>query len=347
AYGSGNRIESFRAAVVSTRTDNQEAKGSSPEPPSLTWSDDLAAEFEPKTSRLIKLEQWNDFRYEQGDRKAKADRALLEPARDVVTLTGSARMWDPSGSTSAGKIILNQKTGDLEAVGTVSSTRLPERKQKPATSSLLSAEEPIQAKAERMLASDDRSRIEYQGNALLWQGANRLQAHQIEIDRKQGKLHARQNVFSQFLDNSPKGKRNVFTTVRAAELTYSEKEQIAHYRGGAVLNRPGLQVDAQEIQAFFAGGDKDSSDSSLEKAIADGSVKIVQTAPDRTRTGTSEHAEYFAASGKIVLEEGQPQLVDSFRGTAKGKQLTYFSNDDRLLIDGSEGQPASSTIRRR
>jgi hypothetical protein len=34
-------------------------------------------------------------------------------------------------------------------------------------------------------------------------------------------------------------------------------------------------------------------DSRIEKAYADGHVEIVQAAPDRTRTGTSDHAEYF------------------------------------------------------
>jgi lipopolysaccharide export system protein LptA len=92
---------------------------------------------------------------------------------------------------------------------------------------------------------------------------------------------------------------------------------------------------------------KGAENSSLDHAIADGNVEIVSTQPDRTRTGTSEHAEYFAGDGRVVLTEGKPQLVDSLKGTTKGRQLTWFSQDDRLLVNGVAAQPAHSVILRK
>jgi hypothetical protein len=94
-------------------------------------------------------------------------------------------------------------------------------------------------------------------------------------------------------------------------------------------------------------GPDPNSGSSLEKAIADGAVKILQTSPGRKRTGTSEHAEYYVDESKVILQQGQPQLVDSVRGTTRGKQLTWFSNSDRLLVDGAASEPAVSNIRRK
>ena len=52
----------------------------------------------------------------------------------------------------------------------------------------------------------------------MWQGSNRLQANRIDIDRKNGRLQAEGNVFSQLLDKAETEKQKkgaVFTVVRA------------------------------------------------------------------------------------------------------------------------------------
>ena len=108
-----------------------------------------------------------------------------------------------------------------------------------------------------------------------------------------------------------------------------------------MLTRPGLQVKADELRAVLAQSNsddkKDSNDeeqSRLENAFADGHVEIVQTATDRTRTGKSDHAEYYTGDERIILRGGQPQMVDSKKGYTRGSELTYFVNDDRLLVSG-------------
>src|SRR6202023_1218826 len=97
---------------------------------------------------------------------------------------------------------------------------------------------------------------------------------------------------------------------RAADLVYTEETRVAVYQGGVALTRPGLTVNSRELQAFLKPAD---SDSSLDKAFADGTVKIVSVSTTgkatRTRTGTSEHAEYYADEQKVILQRGQPLLV--------------------------------------
>ena len=63
-------------------------------------------------------------------------------------------------------------------------------------------------------------------------------------------------------------------------------------------------------------------------------------------TGTAEHAEYFPDDQKVILKEGKPALVDSVKGETHGNELTYYANDDRLLVSGTADQPAKSRIRR-
>jgi lipopolysaccharide export system protein LptA len=260
-------------------------------------------------------------------------------------------VWDNSGSTSADTIVLRQKTGEFQADGHVASTRLPDRKKDGKNApGMISGDEPLQAKAERMTSQDDNSTIEYQGNALLWQGPNRVQADRIRIDRKNGRLQAWGKVETQLLETvktPEKGKEQkqerVFTVVRAPELDYNDKQRLAHYTGGSVLKRGAMDVTAREIRAFLKQGD----DSSLDRAFADGDVKIVQASPDRTRTGTAEHAEYHADAGKIVLRGGQPQFVDTVKGTTRGEQITYYSNDDRFFVEGEQAKPVQSRIPRK
>lgn len=254
AYGPKNQIQTFRSVNVSTRTENAKAKDAKAAPaPSLTWSKDLLATFEPNSSQLSKLEQWNDFRYEEGDRKAKAQRAILDQPKNLITLLTGARVSDSTGSADADKIVLDQKSGDFNAEGKVNSTRIPDQKKNaPNSSGLLSQDEPLHAKAQKMSSTDHNLQVRYDGNALLWQGANRLQADNVEIDRDNETLKAHGHVVSQLLDKAKEdeGKKKpatrpgapVFTVVKAPELTYSDEDRVAYYKGGVLLNRPNMQV---------------------------------------------------------------------------------------------------------
>jgi lipopolysaccharide export system protein LptA len=166
-------------------------------------------------------------------------------------------------------------------------------------------------------------------------------------------MEANGKVVSQFVDKTDEKKAGakekpqspIFTVVRAPHLDYTEETRIAFYQGGVALARPGLSVEGQTLRAFL----KDSSeDSSLDKAFTDGAVRIVSTSPEkRTKTGTSEHSEYYTSEQKVILEGGAPLLVDSVKGKTTGKQLTWYANNDRLLVDGLESKPAESTLRKK
>jgi lipopolysaccharide export system protein LptA len=352
-YGDDNEIQSFRALNAKTRTEHAPERGVKP-PPTLTSSRELLAWFDPHSHALSRLEQNTDFRYEEGDRTAQGDKATLDQSAGTVVLTGRARVQDPNGSASADAIVLNQRTDDFQADGNVSSTRMPD--QKAASGSMLSSGEPMQGKADHMYSTGRQSIIHYEGHVILWQGANRLTADRVAIDRENGVLRAAGNVVTRFLDKakpaagakpSKAAKAPLqprFTVVHASDLVYTDRNRLAHYRGGVVMERPSMTVTAREIKAYLAEGEADSS---LDHAFADGDVKIVQTGSGRSRTGMAQHAEYFVADARVILEGGSPKLLDSVDGETTGKKLTYYSDSDRLLVDGVEQQRASSLIRRK
>jgi lipopolysaccharide export system protein LptA len=358
AYGEQNKIQTFRSVTVKTLTQAPPPqKGKPAQPDAVTTSRDMLATFDPKSGQLAKIEQWNDFRYEEGTRKASAERAVLEQTTNKIALTGVARMVDDTGSTAADRILLEQTSGDMTAEGHVSSTRLPdksEKKKKTTNSSMLEPEEAVQAKADRMTVRDSNTQITYAGNAIMWQGSNRIQANNIQIDRDDEKLIARGAVVSTFLDKpkedtdkkkpAKKPSQPLFTVVRAAEMIYTDEDKLSYYKGGVELTRPNLKVTSKELRAFLK---KDDSSSTLEKAYADGDAVIVQKGLDRTRRGTGEHLVYDVAEEKVTLEGGSPLFVDSLKGTTRGQKLTWFSNDDRLIVDGIPAKPAVSVIKRK
>jgi lipopolysaccharide export system protein LptA len=369
AYGKENRIQSVRSVNASTLTERPPKAPKTIPTVTHTQSKDILATFDPNTSDLVRLEQTTNFQYEEGDRRARGDKATLDQSKDLMTLDGSARILDSTGSVNADRIVMNQKSGDYTADGHVSSTRQPDRKG--ASSAMLSNDEVMQAVADKMISTGESKHIHYEGNARAWQGANRVDADRIEIDRERRVMEAHGKVVSQFADKSKDKSQDtaqdknqeknqdkeskskaptapIFTVVHASDLVYTEETRLAAYQGGVVLVRPALTVNSRDLQAFLKPAD---SDSSLDKAFADGAVKIVSVSttvkPARTRIGTSEHAEYYADEQKVILQKGEPRLVDNVKGNANGQQLTWWANDDRLLIEGEANKPAQGTIRKK
>jgi lipopolysaccharide export system protein LptA len=343
-YGPRNIIQSFRSENVRTRTDPATKSGA----PLETSSKNMLAEFDPGSGQMLRIKQSDDFRYTEGQRRAVASQATLEQNTNVVILETGARVWDPTGATAADLIRLDQATGNFSAEGHVSSSRAPDKKTP--ESGLLSGGEPIQATAQRMLSRDRNTFIRYDGQADMWQGASRIRADRIEIDREARRLVAAGSVHTQLLEREKSatpakpGALSIFTIVKAAGLVYTEGDRLAHYTGGVLLNRPDLQVKSLELRSYLAEA---GADSSLERAYADGKVEIRQSAPGRMRTGTSEHAEYYVTDQKVILRGGAPKLTDSLKGATQGSELTYYAGDDRLLVNGAPEQPAKSRIRRK
>jgi lipopolysaccharide export system protein LptA len=281
-----------------------------------------------------------------------------------MTLNGAAHVADDTGSAIADTIVLNQANGDMDAIGHVLSTHQPNKNQKPGTS-MLDDSKTMQAQADRIQTRENNTLVHYEGHAVMWQGANRLSAEKIDVDRDSQSLHAVGNVISELVDNKSDksdagGDGNsdmteaasdppIFTIINAPELNYRDDTRVALYSGGVKLKREKMTVVSNALQAFLTPKMQDNGDqSSLDHAIATGKVTVSQVLTDgRTRVGTSEHCEYYTTDSKVVLNEGAPQIVDSYKGLTKGKKLTYFSDDDHLIVDGQKDQLAYTRMKKK
>ena len=367
AYGPENRVESFRANSVKTLTDPTAEERRRNRVASTTTSRNLEARFDPKTSQMASMQQLGDFAYEEGDRKARAAKATMDSGQNVIVLDTGARVWDATGSTAADRIRLDQRTGDFVAEGNVTSSRMPEQDQKK-NSEMLSGDDPLQATARKMDSRNHNRQIHYEGGVHMWQGANRIQADVVDVDRnldaEKRSLVADGHVLTNLWDEpkddkakddkakgakAKKAANPVLTEVHAAHMVYTETNRLTHYTGGVLLSHPGLRVKGQELRAFLS---ESGADSRLDKAYADGAVEIFSTSKDRTRTGTGDHAEYYTADQKVILRGSRVRMVEKLfdrpqPSTTEGKEATYFANDDRLLMTGEQEKPGNSRINRK
>ena len=347
-YGSANALEKVRAVQAVTRTITPPKPDSKDKNPSvgITRSQDLEAHFDPKTGQMIDLEQWQNFQYEEGTRRAVAEKATLDNMREIITLRDKARIWDETGSTAAKEIVLEQATGDMIALGDVNSTRLPEKKQ--SSSGMLDSGEAVQAKAGRMSVTDNSQKIMYQNSAVLWQSARRIQGNTILIDRTAQTLDARGAVVTQMPERAPK---TTFTVVRSDSMNYSDKTKQAFYQGGAqgltALERPALNVKSKTLRAWLVNVPKKGGgeETQLDKMLCQGSVRLNGSRGGRTQDGASETAEYFPNEERLELSGGAPMVNDSKRGITRGNQITWLAREDRLIVDNRGSGPAVSRIK--
>jgi hypothetical protein len=76
-------------------------------------------------------------------------------------------------------------------------------------------------------------------------------------------------------------------------------------------------------------------------------VRIVSTKDNRTANRNLGARRVLRGRRESGLTGGQPLFVDSLKGRTTGRELTWWANNDRLLVNGEEQKPAESTIIRK
>lgn len=356
-YGARNEIQSFHATGASganTETYPSEEDRQKKKPNlavATTTSKTVDASFDEK-GQLKQMKQTGNFRYAEGDRKAQADNAALQNDTNVMDLEKNARISDASGSTAADNIRIDQDTGDFDARGHVATTRLPEESK--SASAMLDKNEPTLGTADRVTSANRNHLVRYSGNAVVWQTSNRIQGDRIDIDRDKKSLIADGKVVTQFEDSAKpdapaqdgKPAQPIFTIVKSQHMVYTDQDRLANYTGGVDFWRPTLTVKSSTLKAYLNEQDSDA-DSRINHAFSDGKVEIVQFGVDRRRIGNSEHAEYYTEEGRVTLTGGEPKLEDTKRGNTRGDKLTWYTDDERLVVEGAPQQKGQTRIRKK
>lgn len=344
-FGKDNKLSSLRgdrnARIVFT---------SPGEPDKITTSDELVAQLAPGGG-IASLMQRGHFDFKQAAsgkgpaQHATADRAVYTPDNESLALSGTPRIVDGGMTITAQQIRVNRRTGDAFAQGEVKTT-YSELKPQP-NGALLSTSDPIHVTARNMNAQRQSGIARYTGGARLWQGANIVEAPSIEFDRSQRSLTAQgqgsaQPVSSVFVQAEKSGKTTP-VVVTAAKLTYLDTDRRARFSGGVVAHGQDATISADQVDIILiaANAQKNSAagaPAQLQQIVAGAHVVIQQT--DRRATG--EKLVYTAQDGRFVLTGGPPVITDPERGTIRGDSLTFYSRDDRVIVE-SEGTQRTVT----
>jgi len=331
-FDARNRLETMRG-LGGTRITLQPAKNAPPNSlPQVTTAERFLATLDPATQTAKTFDQTGNFKFQQGDRNASADRASYQAQNDLLLLTGKPQLWDAEMRARADKIVINVRTDTAEGLGKVQSTHLGR-----------GGGEPTSVLADHVVAERHSQVVHYDGNVRAWRGADVVESAALDVFRSERRVSAGSKVLTSHLQPSgfgevskqKGGKQETRpVTIRAEQLEYLDQGHEASYRGAVRLQTENTTLEADRLDAYFsnppAGGNAE-----LERAVAEGNVKVTQ--PGRRATGN--HAEYFAVDGKVNLRGGPPTLYDTEKGFTSGRSLTFYTHDDKVIVSGGDESP--------
>jgi lipopolysaccharide export system protein LptA len=346
AFGADGELNDFTAeGKVSVIA---EGTGKQPRPRTST-SDNLLASFDKQTHNVSRMRKWGSFSYQDADRKARSDKAEYDTLNAVIVLDDNVRIWNADGTVTAKNAVLNTVSGDMKAEGGVSTNYISQNTTGPAAPS------PVNVSADRLDYNTRTQKASYQGHSRLWQGTNMIQADTIEVDRKTSRLTAQKNVYSIFgipKDNTskPTAVKNPAVSVtddnsgpvevRSEELMYDDEKNRATYHKNVRMKNTSASLTCEELELQFKPRPSNAAqaDLQIDRAIATQNVHVIQP----TRQATAERAEYVPDEKKITLTGNLAAISDSEKGSTQGIRLTYFTGDDRILVDGKPGTQAET-----
>ncbi len=304
-----------------------------------TQSDTLAAHFDPQSGLLSGLDQSGNFHFYElemtarqnlkpGDllRQATAESAHYSAATKVTTLDGRPEIWDSTTKTKAKSVVMDENSGKVSASGGVLTLY---QDPKSSTGPFANSNSPVFLTADRMTGESKAKTAVYSGNARMWQDDDVIKADEIHLDQNSKTMTAGHHVLSAFLvEETGKAKKD-FVSIASDTLKYEDAIHRARYEKNVVMKGEMGVLQAPRLDIFLVDQPK-PHESRIDRAVAQGGVTIVQ--PERR--ARSERAEFYARDNKVVLTGDHPTIVDAAKGATTGRELTFFTRDDRIFVDG-------------
>ncbi len=363
-FDSNNRIQTLHGAP------NSRIVSTSPgDPDKVSIAHNLDVTFAPDGG-VQTLVQTGDFQYHEasakpdtGGREAFADVATYTPSDTMLLLTGSPRVIDGGTTTTAVTVRINRQTGDGFADDNVKTT-YSDLKPQP-DGALLASSDPIHVTAQHMTAHKEPGVAHYTGNVRLWQTANVVRAPKIDFDDQKRSIVAESDpshkVLSLFMQKGQDGKLTP-VDVTSDKLTYTDEERRARYTGDVFAKSIPNTITGQQIDVYLKPADPDAKNtaqtptsaapkqsiipgsdgpSQIDHMVAVG--KVVVTGPNRRAVG--DRLVYTADDGKYFLTGKSPSIFDAEHGTVWGDSLTFYSHDDRVLVESKRSSPTITRAR--
>ena len=223
---------------------------------------------------------------------------------------------------------------------------------------------PTNVLADQMVSQRHTQMVHYEGHVRAWQGTDVVESSSLDVFRTEHRLSSGLQVVTSYLraaSHAAKGNAPALgassaeaaspgapgdapatpagamepVTIRADFLEYFDHGRLAHYHGNVHMVTEDTTMQSDRLDVYLAQGES-SEGSQVDHAEADGHVKVTQPG----RRGLSDHAEYYAGPAEIVMTGGPPSLFDMEKGYTTGQRLTFYTQNDRLLVDGGDKSPS-------
>jgi LPS export ABC transporter protein LptC/lipopolysaccharide transport protein LptA len=329
-FQTDNRVKTFNATGgVKVEI---EATTANAHPPRVTTSKLLTAEFIQDSQDVDTLIQQGDFKYNEGDRNGVAESATYKGQAEYLMLRGKRPMvWDAKARTQADEIDYDHIKDESHARGDVRTTYYSRETANDATP-FKNTKSPVFITAETGDARNADGIAVYKGNARGWQDDNFVKAERIELYQNEKKMIATGKVESalyQVKKTTDEKQSEVVPGFATAErMTYSDSDRIVHYDGSVKARQGTDNIEAAVVDVQLM---KETNE--VERMTAEGNVTLVQPG----RRGTGDKFIYTSEDGRAILTGRNARVEDAEKGTTMGTQLTFYSRDDKVVVDNQQG----------
>ena len=174
-----------------------------------------------------------------------------------------------------------------------------------------------------MQANPETGWITYSADPRITQQDNSITGKIVRYNHQDQQLVVEEEVESFLFEGNYEEAKKY--TVQADRLLYKRADLRARYEGKVRVKTDDLIVDAPFVEFVFLSADPDR----LQEIVAWGGVQI--TGKDREAQG--QRAVHYPSQEKVVLTGDPAQVTEALRGKVTGRQLTFFTGDDRLFIE--------------
>ena len=330
-----NRMRDFEGeGNVRVFFTNPSSRASSGAGEAQTASSGIGATFRESDGQVDRFSQWGNFSYRDGTNTVTSDRSDYDSRSGILVLSGHPLLVDENGRHS-GEMIEYDRTSEVVTVRQkVRSILVPKKGagSTPFTSSSQSGG-PAVVTADMLNFWTERSTARYSGNVQLLAETMQVQAATLEIIGNGETIQAERDVRHLILRRTGsaagKGGRQGETSdpilVKSGSLKYVQAENAVHYSGSVRLQSADVDMQCESMDVFL-----DKSGKEIERAAARGDLRMRQG----NRTVRGEAGDYFLNPGKFVVTGNLAEIEDSSRrGKSRARRLTFFTTDDRILLD--------------
>jgi len=316
-----------------------------PEQEFRTSSEKIAAAFRASDGAAQSISQWGNFRFQDGTRTATSGSSDYDADKQILILREMPKISDATGTTTGERVEYDQRQRVISVRERVRSVLSGENgNQGTPFKSSRDSSSPSIVTAQTMQYWMDESRARYQGMVQMFSENGQLQAGLLEI------LEAGENVIAQgdirhLLPrkqampanpagagaNKPSPSAEGKTVagdspilISSAQLQYSKQANSIHYSGHVTLESADIRMASETLDMTL-----DKAGRQVERAGAKGKLEIQQGG----RWARGDAAQYYLSPGMIVVTGNPALLYDPARGKSAAARLTFFTADDRILLE--------------